>query len=155
MGAGQSHAGLRLQRAGLDPQNLTATVAIPDYPTGLQFDPNKRRYIQNADGSMAELDTVDASVTLLLGIEYGSVGTAPTFGQKLRAVLNRVTPARQQTIAFQEVARVLSAHITAGDIALRSVTVQPANSLGQMAVFVTYQNLRASGQPVRPPVPVS
>jgi hypothetical protein len=144
MGAGQSHAGLRLQQ-----------VAIPDYPTALQFDPNKRRYIQNADGTMAELDTVDASVTLLLGIEYGSIGTAPTFGQKLRAVLNRVSPARQQTIAFQEVARVLSAHITAGDIALLSVTVQPSNSLGQLAVFVKYQNLRASGQPVRPPVPIS
>lgn len=154
MGAGQFPAGLRKQQAGLDPQVLTPTAAVPAFPTALKFNPQTRQYIQNADGTMAEIDTVDASVALLLGIQYGSLVTAATFGQKLRAVLDRIPPARQQTVAMQEVARVLGPHITAGDIKLISVTVQPSNALGQLAVFVTYQNLRASGQPVRPPLPV-
>jgi hypothetical protein len=145
MGAGEvCGAGDLGALAGLDPQLPALVLPTPAYPTALAFDPSVRQYVQNADGTMESLDPVDAAVALALGIEFGKLPSAATFGQKLRTILNRVSPARQQNIATQEVLRVLGTLISNGDITLRSVTVQTAGSLGQTSVTVNYTNLRTA-----------
>lgn len=150
MGAGMSPACLRLELAGLDPQVRTAVGPTPAYPRALQFDPQTRAYLQDSTGKMVELDATDSKVALLTGIGYGDVPADPTFGQKLRQVLNRIDPSKANAVATQELQRLLRSLIAAGDIVMRTVDVQAPTALGQMAVRFSYKNLRAPGQPVRP-----
>jgi hypothetical protein len=152
MGAGQFPAAYRYgDLAGLDPVFPPAPRVVKSPPVALEFDPGARAYVMNADGTMASIDTVDAQVALLLGIEFGSVPSAATFGNKLRKVLARVAPSKQVTVATQEVARVLGPLITAGSVALVSVAVDNTYAkLGAVKIAVTYLNLTlldAEGNP--------
>lgn len=142
MGIGFFPLASRNAHAGLDPSIVVTPTGIPAYPPALGFDAATRDFAKNADGSYMGVDTVDAGVALALGLEGGAVTTAPTFGQRLRSVLNRVAPSRQTDIATQEVTRVLARWIDNEDIALLSVTLVAASSLGQFGVSVRYTNLR-------------
>lgn len=171
MAAGNFPAGSQGDLAGLDPQFVVGSspynssiqvgagvTVLPQrtYPTALSFNPAIRGYDQttNADGSlsMTSIDPTDAAVALALGIPYGSVPGDPSFGHRLRIVLNRIPVGRQTDVAKQEITRVLQSLISAKAISIRSIVVQSANGLGQIAIAITYQNLRSPGQPVRPTV---
>lgn len=147
MGAGNFPAGTGFgEKAGLDPIYVPTPTVRRALPQALVFDPGARAYVQNADGTMASIDPVDSEVALLLGIEFGSIPSAATFGQKLRAVLTRTPPARQQAIATQEVSRVLGRLMASGAINLISVAVDSSGAKrGAISIGVTYQNLTLQG----------
>lgn len=136
-------------KAGVDPiipVNAPQSDAGP--PAAVQFDPGARAYVYNPDGTSAVVDPVDAQVELLLGIEYGSVPNASTFGTKLRAVLDRVPEAKLATVAAQEVARVLAPLISAGKVQIDSVVVDVSLwKQGRLLVAISYFNLTVTPPP--------
>lgn len=146
MGAGNFPAGVG--PAGLDPVYVATPTTPGTFPTALAFDPGLRGYVQNADGTMKSIDPVDAEVALLLGIEQGSIPSAATLGQKLRAVLTRTPPSKQKAIATQEVLRVLGPLLNAASptIALINVAVDSSGAKrGAISIGITYQNLTLRG----------
>lgn len=143
MGAGSYPAGFGM--AGVDPAFMPPSPVTPTI-AAIQFDPATRQHVQNADGTMAEAHPVDALVVNLLFYEQGSVKSAPTLGQRIRARCNRVDPAKVPAIVTEEVRAVLLPLIQAGDIDLISVDTDTSTP-GRLLDAVTYRNLRAPGAP--------
>lgn len=139
MGAGSFPAGFG--PAGADPVYVAGAVIPPVLPRALKFDPQTRRFVQNADGSMADIHPVDQQVIFLLFFERGSIPSQPTLGTRLRARIERLDPRKVPGVALDEVKQALNPLILAGDVRLVSVvsdTTFPARGL----FVVTYVNLR-------------
>lgn len=151
MGAGQFPAG-RFDRAGLDPVYLPVPTPPPAQIVAIKFDPQTRRFVQNANGSFVSVHPVDQRVALLLWIEQGDIPSAPTVGRRIRKRIARVDPAVIPQIAFDAVRTTLQPVIDAGDIRLgdpgaatqavrRGVDVD-TSVRGQAKIAVYYINLR-------------
>lgn len=136
-------------KAGIDPViPVDPPQSNAGPPAAVQFDPGARAYVYNADGTSAVVDPVDAQVELLLGIELQSVPSAYTFGNKLRRVLERVPKDKLNLVAYQEAARVLTPLISAGKVAIDSVTVDTSLwKQGRLSVGISYFNLTLSPPP--------
>ena len=140
MGIGIFQAGRG--KAGTDPvQDPSAPSAATAYPRALKLDLQQRAYVINADGTLADVHPIDASVVHLLGIEQGAIASAKSFGHRLRTRLNRISPLLIPTTAEDEVRAVLSPLISGRDILLVAVAVD-ASTAGKILIAVTYTNLR-------------
>jgi hypothetical protein len=127
--------------AGLPLFPASSTPGAPQTPLALQFDPTIPGFVQNADGTMTSIHPVDQKVALALFIEYGSISSAPTVGNKLRTLLNRVQPEQVNAIAGAELSRCLGPFIGAGEITLTGFTVTQTGS-GRTSLSVAYVNLK-------------
>ncbi len=139
MGAGAFPAGLG--PAGADPVYVAGPVVPPVMPRALKFDPQTRRFIQNADGSMADVHPVDQQVVFVIFFEKGSIPSQPTLGTRIRARTERCDPNQKLGIALDETRQALAKLISAGDVRLISVVADntfPARGL----YAITYVNLR-------------
>lgn len=136
-------------KAGVDPViPVSGPQSSDGPPAAVQFDPGARAYVYNADGTSAVVDPVDAQVELLLGIEFGKVPSAASFGNKLRRALDRVPREKQPQVAAQEAARVLAPLISVGKVALDSVTVdQTYRKQGRLSIGISYFNLTVPAPP--------
>jgi hypothetical protein len=141
--------------AGSDPSIAKAPgVSFTGPPAAIEYDPGVRGYPQHADGSLVELDPVDAGIAIALGIEFGTVPSAPDVGNKMRRLLNRVPPQQLPTVAKQEVERLLAPWTSTGQVKLLTVVVDTSRfRSGVAAVAVTYQNLTLQGAKARPTPP--
>lgn len=153
MGAGQYPAGIQRvgERAGCDPTlGITRPQATQPPPPAIAYNVGTRAYTQQPDGTLLRIDATDADVALLLGIEQGSIASAPSFGHRLRRVLDRVAPQYHQARAAQETARVLLPLTSAGRVQIPRVVVDSSRyKLGTAAVGITYQNLTLQGAKLR------
>lgn len=145
MGAGQYPAGAfpggPFERAGVDPVWVGAPPAPPARIRAVKFDPATRTFVMNADGTMYDIHPIDQQVALLLWVERGSMPSAATVGQRIRARIARVSPGQIPNIVRDEVRSTLSALIAAKAIQLLRVDVKTfAGGRTELAVF--YRNLQ-------------
>jgi hypothetical protein len=142
MGAGLWPAGVG--PCGFDPVQYVGSQATKPPPQALIFTAGTGSggsFVQNADGTMAATDSVDAAVCLMMGIEYGSIPSAPTTGNKYRRVLNRIPKASLLAAAQTETLR-WAALIGPTRIQILQVIVDATYwKLGSTRVGVTYLNL--------------
>lgn len=139
MGAGTFSAGSG--GAGVDPGYVPPPPPAYTLPRALKFDPSVRQFVQNADGSMADIHPVDAQVAYLLFFEAGSSPSQPTLGTRIRQRTTRVNPKQVPAIVLDEVRSALGKLIAAGDVRLVTVTVDQT-SPGAIFYTVSYVNLR-------------
>ena len=152
MGAGSFPAGMG--GAGVDPSYVPLSAPAYTPPRALMFDPRVRQFVQNADGSMADVHPVDAQVVYLLFFEAKSSPSQPALGTRIRKRITRVNPKQIPAIVLDEVKTTLGKLIAAGDITLVSVTVDQ-NSPGAVFYTVSYVNLRDPATDVRNPLATS
>jgi len=138
MGAGQFPA---QGPAGYDWAVPGAPRVVRTYPRALQFDPSTRRYVMNADGSMADVHPVDAQVVARFSFDKASIPSVPTVGNRVRARVNRVDPAKVPSIVQDEVQKVLADLIAKGDVQLVSIIVD-SSVPSQVKYGFLYVNLR-------------
>ncbi len=155
MGAGAFRAGMG--RAGFDPPQILTPKPIAQYVAAQQYSLQQRGFVyqdpptgnavtvlplSSGSSDVQGMDPVDQKVALLIGIEYGALGSAPTQFNKLRLVLTRAPSSKKPTLARQELNRVLKPLLDAGDIVITDVTVDTVGQ-GVDQVFFSYDNLRA------------
>lgn len=139
MGAGAFGAGTG--PCGADPVYVPAPPPVLTLPAAALYDPAVKGFSVQADGTVKPIHPVDQRVALLCFIARGSVPSAPTLGNRFRARIARVDPARIPAIALDEFTTVLRPLISAGDILLLSVTTLSV-APGSVQVFIAYVNLR-------------
>lgn len=140
MGAGSSPAGR--QPAGLDPVASPSAGGPKAPPAALWFDLATRKFVQNADGTMASIATEDQQVALALGVILGQVASVPALGNALR-LLKRGDNDSVTSQAIDAVQRGLKALLDRKDISVTDLTVTLPKR-GQVLVSVSYLNLRAA-----------
>ena len=155
MGAGNFPAGRG--RAGFDPPQVIPSKPVAQYADAMQYSVGQRGFVyqnpatgdpvtvlplSSGTNAVQGMDPVDQKVALLIGIEYGAIGSAPTQFSKMRQLLSRVPADKKPTIARQELNRLFAQLLSAGDIVITDVTVDTVGQ-GTDQVFFSYDNLRA------------
>jgi len=138
-------------RAGYDPVVVGTPAVQKTYAPAIKFDIQSRSFPQDSSGRQIPIDPVDQKVSMLIGIEFGTVASAPSQFNKLRGLLSRLPAARKPTVARQEIDRVLKLMIDAGDITINFVSVDTIAS-GTDQVGLNYTNLRTNTTPPTMPV---
>ena len=137
MGMGDFPAGCG--PAGLDPIVATTARAKKSPPQALQYDLATRRFVQNADGSMASVHPIDQQVDLAMGIALGSLPGTPTQGNRLRRIQRAAGQTLQREVE-DAVYDALNLLTTAKKITVLAVLVAtPAP--GQVIVQLVYVNM--------------
>jgi len=143
MGLGSYPAGSTL--GGVDVNAFSAATAV--FSASAKWDPNQRVVVLNSDGTVATVHYVDQQVALALGIELGSIPSAPSVGIRLSNI--RAASAATFDLAVRDstvgaLAALLRVRaITLGDPVTRIDIVSQYDPAGNSRWAVNYQNLLA------------
>lgn len=144
MGAGDFEAG-PLDPAGEDPVADPPAPRRVTLPAALLFDGATADFPLDSAGLYKSSHTVDQRVALALIPRQGTVASVPGLGSRLRSI-KRATGALAVAKARDYVDLALAALVLAGDIEVVDVQVESPGR-GQIAVAVTYKNLRVTEPP--------
>ena len=128
---------------GADPgAGPSARTILP--PQGaIDFNGATRGPTQLANGAILTVHPVDQEVNLCLGIEQGTLASAPTVGHRFRQIKRAGGPTLQ-TECEREAARALAAPLSRGDITILSVVVDSQSVRGRLNIAVNYRNERTA-----------
>lgn len=141
MGAGQYPVGYG--PAGFDPTSITAPTATLG-GRAMYFDLITRDVPVDADGNYLEMHPIDSQVMVALGIQLGSVLSAPLVGSTIANLpIDDSVPMTAE--ANRRVQAALSDLIANGDVALVLVNAYAGPSW-RAHIEIIYQNLRLPSQ---------
>jgi hypothetical protein len=131
---------------GLDPvAPLSAPATRLKTPAAILFDPKKKRFLMNEDGSFIEAHPVDQLVAICLGLDSRSYKSAPERGHTVWEMRTLAGPTSEAEAA-DRIRQALRVPLVRGDITLDSVTINPILDdpalKGRTEILVEYTNLR-------------
>lgn len=147
--------GLGTSSFGADPVYVPSPAAAETYPRAVLYDPRVRQFVLvDQFGNNTDVHPVDQIVAIRLTSFEGQSASAPDLGTRLRNLSQGLTQDKAQTVAYQEVTRVLLDLLNAGDVVLVSV-IADLSFYGRASYAVTYVNTRDPNNSTRYPTTVA